>query len=154
MSIRERLNDDLKQAMRSGDLAARDVIRFLRSDIHNQEIARQTELDEEAIFEVLSRQAQQRRDSIEAFEKGGRQDLVDKEQGELAIILEYLPEQMTADEIEAVVRETIAELGAAGPQDMGKVMGKVMPQVKGRAQGRQVSGAVTQLLKDLGTDPA
>lgn len=149
MSIRERLIDDLKQAMRSGDAQWRGVIRFLRSDIHNQEIARQAELDEEAIIEVLSRQAQQRRDSIEAFEKGGRQDLVDKEQGELAIILQYLPKQMTADEIEAVVREAIAVAGASGSQDMGKVMGKVMPQVKGRAQGKEVSAAVTGLLKEL-----
>ncbi len=135
--------------MRSGDAQWRGVIRFLRSDIHNQEIARQAELDEEAIIEVLSRQAQQRRDSIEAFEKGGRQDLVDKEQGELAIILQYLPKQMTADEIEAVVREAIAVAGASGSQDMGKVMGKVMPQVKGRAQGKEVSAAVTGLLKEL-----
>ena len=134
--------------MRGGDSLRRSVIRYLKSEIHNQEIVRKGILDDDALTDLLGRQAQQRRDSIEAFKKGNRQDLVDKEEAELAVILEYLPEQLSAEEITVIVRSAIEELGATGPSDMGKVMGQVMPQVKGRAEGRQVSQAVSKLLSE------
>ncbi|MCI0441341.1 MAG: GatB/YqeY domain-containing protein [Chloroflexi bacterium] len=162
MSIESRLDDEMKAAMRSRDSFRLGVIRFLRSEVHNEKIRKQgqlvdrggalaegqqMELSEDEVIGVLSRLAQQRRDSIEAYEQGNRQDLVDKESAELAIVLEYLPQQMSADEIAALATKIIEEMGARGPQDMGKVMGRVMPQVRGKAEGRQVSEIVSNLLK-------
>ena len=98
---------------------------------------------------VLSRQAQQRRDSIEAYENANRQDLVEREKGELAIILEYLPQQLTRAEIDELVEQAIADSGASGPADMGKVMGSLMPRVRGRAEGREVSAAASAALRRL-----
>ena len=146
MTLKERLESDLKTAMRSGDTLRRSVIRLLRSELHNQEIASQSELDDEGVVRVLSRQAQQRRDSIEAYRSGNRQDLVDRETDELRVILEYLPAQMTRDEIEGLVRQVIADTGAESARDMGKVMGALMPQVAGKAEGREVSSIVRDLL--------
>ena len=147
MPLKTQLNDELKDAMRSGDTARRTTIRYLLSIIQNEEIAKRSELDDEGILAVLSRQAQQRRDSIEAFEKADRQDLVDKEKAELDYILPYLPQQLSADEIKELVVRAISDVGASGPGDMGKVMSQVMPGVKGRAEGKQVSSVVAGLLK-------
>ena len=149
MTMKERLDEDLKQAMRSRDTARRDVIRYLRSEIRNQEIRVQEDLDDDGVLQVLTRQAQQRRDSIEAFSDANRTDLVEKEESELAIIMEYMPQQMTRDEISALVQQVIAEVGAAGPGDMGKVMSQIMPQVRGRAEGREVSSIVMETLRGL-----
>ena len=147
MPLKTQLNDELKDAMRSGDTTRRTTIRYLLSIIQNEEIAKRSELDDEGILAVLSRQAQQRRDSIEAFEKADRQDLVDKEKAELDYILPYLPQQLSADEIKELVVRAISDVGASGPGDMGKVMSQVMPGVKGRAEGKQVSSIVAGLLK-------
>ncbi len=147
MSLKSRLDDDLKDAMRSGDTLRRSVVRLLRAAIQNEEIAAQKELDDAGVLDVLSRQVKQRRDSIEAFAQGGRQDMADKEQAEISVILEYLPQQLDADEITILVRQAIEETGAVGPADVGKVMGRVMPQVKGRAQGGQVSAIAARLLR-------
>ena len=150
MPLKTRLNDELKEAMRSGDTVRRTTIRYLLSVIQNEEIAKRSELDDEGVMAVLSRQAQQRRDSIEAFEKADRQDLVDKEKSELDFILPYLPRQLSADEIKVLVVQAITDVGASGPGDMGKVMSQVMPGVKGRAEGKQVSSIVADLLKAVG----
>lgn len=147
MTLKDRLNDDLKDAMRSRDTLKRNTIRLLLSAIGYEEIARQGDLDNDAITQVLTKQAQQRRDSIEAYTKGGRSDLVAQEEAELAIVTAYLPEPLSAEEIGAIVDAAIADAGASGPQDMGKVMGRVMPQVRGRADGRQVSALVNQRLR-------
>ena len=149
MSLRGRLDDDLKESMRQRDSIRRSVIRYVRSELHNQEIANRTPLDEDGIVGVLSKQAQQRRESIEAFRSGNRDDLVAKEEAELAIILEYLPEQMSQEELASLARRAIEEVGATGPQDMGKVMGHLMPQIKGRAEGRSASAIVSDLLKGM-----
>ncbi len=149
MTMKDRLDEDLKQAMRSRDTARRDVIRYLRSEIRNQEIRVQEDLDDDGVLQVLTRQAQQRRDSIEAFSEANRTDLVEKEESELAIIMEYMPQQMTRDEISALVQQVIAEVGAAGPGDMGKVMSQIMPQVRGRAEGREVSSIVMETLRSI-----
>ena len=149
MTMKTRLEDDLKQAMRSRDAARRDVIRYLRSEIRNQEIKVQEDLDDDGVVQVLSRQAQQRRDSIEAFTEANRTDLVEKEQAELEIIMEYMPQQLTSDEIASLVREVVAEVGASGPGDMGKVMSQIMPKVRGRAEGREVSSIVMETLRGL-----
>lgn len=148
MTLKDRLNDDLKDAMRSRDTLKRNTIRLLLSAIGYEEIARkQGDLDDDAITQVLTKQAQQRRDSIEAYTKGGRADLVAQEEAELAIVTAYLPAPLSAEEIGAIVDAAIADAGASGPQDMGKVMGRVMPQVRGRADGRQVSALVNQRLR-------
>ena len=149
MTMKTRLEDDLKQAMRSRDTARRDVIRYLRSEIRNQEIKVQEDLDDDGVVQVLSRQAQQRRDSIEAFTEANRTDLVEKEQAELEIIMEYMPQQMTSDEIASLVQDVVAEVGASGPGDMGKVMSQIMPMVRGRAEGREVSSIVMETLRGL-----
>lgn len=147
MTLKERLNDDLKDAMRSRDALRRNTIRLLLSAIGYEEIARRGDLDDDAVTQVLTKQAQQRRDSIEAYTKGGRSDLVAQEEAELAIVSAYLPTPLSAEEISAIVDAAIADAGASGPQDMGKVMGRVMPQVRGRADGRQVSALVNQRLR-------
>ncbi len=149
MTMKSKLEDDLKQAMRGRDVLRRDVIRYLRSEIRNQEIKDQKELDDPGVIQVLSRQAQQRRDSIEAYSDADRQDLVDKEQAELSVILAYLPRQMTRDEITDLVQQVVAEVGASGPADMGKVMSAIMPQVRGKAEGREISAIVQQTLRSL-----
>ena len=149
MSLRSRLDEDLKQAMRDKNVARRDVLRYLRSEIHNQEIASQSTLDDNGIQAVLVKQAQQRRDSIEAFRQAGRSDLVDNEEVGLSIVMEYLPQQMTAEEIRELALTVVKNVGAAGPADMGKVMGPLVRQTRGRADGRQVSDAVREILASL-----
>lgn len=114
--------------------------------VRNAEIAQQKTLDDGGIISVLEKEAKMRRESIEAFEKGNREDLVTKEKAELDIILSYLPEPMSRDEIVATARRVIQELGAKGPKDKGKVMSQLMPQLKGRAQGQEVSAIVSELL--------
>ena len=148
MTLQEKLQDDLKDAMRSGDTTRRSVIRYLRAQIHNQEIASKGPLDDQDIAVLLSKQAQQRRDSMDAFQKGNRTDLVEKEQAELDIILGYLPQQMSEDEIGDLVRQAIQQVAAVGPRDMGKVMGALMPKLRGTADGKRVSALVSQLLQD------
>ena len=150
MALKETLTNDLKDAMRQRDTVRRDTIRLLLSAIGYEEKAKRTDaLDEDAVLQVLSKQAQQRRDSIEAYQKGDRPDLVAQEEAELAIVTRYLPQPLTADEITSIVQSAISEAGATGPQDMGKVMGRIMPQVRGRADGKQVSALVSQTLRGM-----
>jgi len=149
MPLKEQLTDDLKDAMRRKDALRRSTIRFLLSAIHNDEIARQTDLDEAGVIQVLTKQAQQRRDSIESFRGADRQDLVDKEQSELDIIAAYLPEQMSEDEVKALVQQALADSGATGPQDMGKVMKELMPKTRGKADGKMVSSLVNEALRGM-----
>jgi hypothetical protein len=145
-NLKARLNEDLKQAMKGGDAARRSLLRMLLSSIHNAEIARRSALDESGILGVLSKEAKQREESIEAFKQGNRNDLVEKEQAELAIIKEYLPAQMTRDEVVAEARKVIEEVGAQGPRDKGKVMPKLVAALKGKADGREINEVVTELL--------
>ena len=139
MSLKNRLQDDLKKAMIERDKVRKNVIRFVRSVIHDREIERKQTLDDESVIDVLGKQAQQRRDSIEAFEQGNRPELVAKEKAELDVILEYLPKQLTEDEVRKIVLKAIEGFELTGPKDMGKVMSTVMPELKGRAEGKTVS---------------
>ena len=148
MALSDRMTDDMKSAMRSGDTLRRDVLRYLRSAVRNLEIERQGPADDEAIVGLLWRQARQRRDSIEAYTQGGRQDLAQKEEDELAVIMEYLPTELTDEEIAETAAKVIEEVGASGPRDIGKVMGRIVPQVQGRADMKKVSAAVTRLLME------
>ena len=149
MSIKDKLMEDLKTAMRSRDTARTGVLRYLRSEIHNQEIEDGKELDDNGVMAVLEKQAKQRHDSIDAFKQGNRPDLVDKEEAQLAVIMGYLPEQLSDDEIAEIAKDVIAEVGASNPGDMGRVMGAMMPRLRGKAEGRKVSQVVSTLLRDL-----
>jgi uncharacterized protein YqeY len=149
MSLEQRIDEDYVQAMRSGDRARRDTLRFLRAALKNALIEARparTALDDEAVTKVLQHQAKMRRDSIEQFERGGRQDLVAAERTELGIIESYLPKGLTPEEIEAAARRVIAEVGATSPAQMGTVMKQLMSEVGGRADGKEVSDTVRRLL--------
>jgi len=152
MSIRERLTSDIKSAMKSRDSLRLGCLRMLKSRLQEKEVAARGsegadyEITDEDVLQVFSTYAKQRRDSIDAYREGGRDDLADKEQAELAIVEEYLPQQLGADEIRELVREAIAESGASSPKDMGAVMKAVMPKTQGRADGKQVNQIVRELL--------
>ncbi len=146
MSIKERLQQDLKESLKKKDTIRLNTIRSIINAIKNKEIDLRKEVTEEEIYTILNSLAKQRRESIEQYEKGGRQDLVDQEKRELEIILEYLPEQLSEKEIEKIVKETIEEVGASSMKDLGKVMKAVMPKVKGRADGKKVNEIVRSLL--------
>jgi uncharacterized protein YqeY len=145
-NLKEKLSADLKQAMRGGDKVKRSAIRLILAAVHNAEIARQSSLSDGDILGVIAKEARQREESIQAFKQGNRQDLVAQEEAELAVLQEYLPKQMTRDEIVAEARKVIEEVGAEGPKDKGKVMPKIIAQLKGRADGRQINEVVTELL--------
>ncbi len=144
--LKERLNNDLKQAMRGGDKVRRSVIRLVMAAIGNAEIARQAALEDTDILGIIAKEIRQRHESIEAFRLGNRRDLVAQEEAELAVLNEYLPRQMTREEIIAEARRVIGEVGAQGPADKGKVMPKLIAQLKGRADGREINAVVTELL--------
>ncbi|MDP3062480.1 MAG: GatB/YqeY domain-containing protein [Chloroflexota bacterium] len=140
---------DQKQALKQGDRVKLSTLRLLRSAIEYEEISRGKELDDSGVQEMVARQVKQRHESIEAFQKGNRQDLVSKEEAELKVLLAYLPQQMGRDEVRALAQKVIAEVGARGPTDKGKVMGRLMPQVKGKAEGSLVNQVVTEMLAGL-----
>jgi uncharacterized protein YqeY len=144
--LKEKLNGDLKQALKGGDKVRRSVIRLVLSAVHNAEIARQAALEDSDILGVIAKEVRQRHESIEAFKQGNRPDLVSNEEAELAILEQYLPQQMTRDEIVAEARQIIEEVGAEGPGDKGKVMPRLIAQLKGKADGREINAVVTELL--------
>lgn len=144
--LKQKLTDDLKQALRDGDKVRRSVIRLVIAAIRNAEIARQATLEDADILGIIAKEIRQRKESIEAFKQGQRQDLVAQEEAELAILEEYLPRQMTREEIIAEARRVITEVGAQGLGDKGKVMPRLIAQLKGRADGREINAVVTELL--------
>jgi uncharacterized protein YqeY len=158
MGLKEQLAEDLKAAMRSGDALRRDVLRSAITAINNAEIAsvdianegatRQA-LGEDAVIDVLRKQVKQRRDSAGEYRKANRADLAEREESEIAVLEEYLPQQLSRDEIAAEVRQVIAETGASGPGDKSKVMPAAMQRLKGRADGRVINEVATELLSQL-----
>lgn len=144
--LKQKLVEDLKQALRGGDKVRRSVIRLVMAAIKNAEIARQITLEDADILGVIAKEARQRRESIEAFRQGNRQDLVTQEEAELVILQQYLPQQMSREEIIAEARRVIEEVGARGPGDKGKVMPKLIAKLKGKADGREINAVVTELL--------
>ena len=145
--MKQQLADDLKQALRDGDKLKRSVIRMVMAAIQNTEIARQAALDNADILGIIAKEIRQRHESIEAFRQGDRQDLVAQEEAELAILEQYLPPQLTRDEIIAEARLVIEEVGAQEPGDKGKVMPKLIAKLKGKADGREINSVVTELLQ-------
>jgi uncharacterized protein YqeY len=153
VSLRDRLQSDVTAAMRSGDSLRRDVLRMALNAAYNQEKRAQKPLTEDEVLAVLTREVKTRRESIDAFQKGGRDDLASKEQAELVILQEYLPEALSDEEVRALVDEAIGATGASSARDLGKVMGWLSPRTRGRADGRRLSELVAQRLAaaDLAT---
>jgi len=149
MALQEKIKTDLEQALRSGDKLRLSVLRLIVSAINYYEIEKQKKVDDSGVIEVLSREAKKRKESIEAFEKGNRQDLVNQEKAELAIITEYMPQQMSRDEIMDLAKKVIDQVGAKSPADKGKVMQQLVPQTKGKAEGKEVSDIVNDLLSKI-----
>lgn len=154
VSLREQLQADITAAMRSGETLRRDTLRMAESAIYNAEKRDRREYSDDEVAAVIQREVKTRRESVEAFRKGGRRDLASKEEAEIAILAGYLPEQLSEAEIEQLVREAVAATGAAGPRDMGRVMGAVSPRTKGRADGRLVSQVVARVLAEAAAGPA
>ena len=144
--LKQKLTDDLKQALRDGDKVRRSVIRLVIAAIRNAEIARRATLEDADILGIIAKEIRQRKESIEAFKQGQRQDLVAQEEAELAILEEYLPRQMTREEIIAEACRVITEVGAQGLGDKGKVMPRLIAQLKGKADGREINAVVSELL--------
>ncbi len=146
-SLKNRLSEELKTALKAGDKCRLSVIRLTLAAIKNAEIAKRGDLTEPETIDVISRECKKRAESIEAFEKGNRQDLADKEKEELAVLKVYLPEQLSREEITAAVKEVIEATGAKTMAEKGKVMGMLMPKMRGKADGRLVNEVVEELLQ-------
>ena len=153
MSLQDRIQTDIADAMRGGDSLRRDVLRMASSAAYNVEKRQGRPLTDDEYVAILSREVKTRRESVEAFRAGGREELAVKEEAEIAILGEYLPQALTEDEIETLIRDGIAATGASSARDMGKVMGWLAPRTRGRADGKRVSELVVQALAsaDLAT---
>ena len=146
MSLRDRLDTELKAAMRSNDGMRRDALRMVLAAVQRTEKEGKHTLADDEMLGLLSRELKVRRESVEAFRGGGREDLVAKEEAAIAVVSEFMPLPLSEAELRTLVEQGIAETGAASPRDMGKVMGWLSPRTRGRADGKQVSQLVTQLL--------
>jgi uncharacterized protein YqeY len=146
MNLQEKLLNDMKSALKSGDKETLGTIRMLRSQLQNASIKKGKELSDEDVIGVLSKEAKKRKESVEMYKKGEREDLVEKEAHELEIISSYLPEALSREELESIVEKAIEEARAESLREMGKVMGFIMPQVKGRADGKEVQEIVKNKL--------
>jgi uncharacterized protein YqeY len=147
--LEKTLAEDMKQAMKSGDTLKRDTLRMLIASVKNAWIAKQADLIDADVLGVISKEVKRRQESIEAFKKGDRNDLVIKEEAEMVILQAYLPEQLSREEIVAAAKEVIGAAGAKGPGDKGKVMQQLMPKLKGKADGKAINDVVTDLLGKL-----
>ena len=149
MGLREKLEDDIKSAMRNHDQARLDALRFLKFAVQAVEKDQKSELDDDGMINVATKQASDRRDSIKAFEEGGRDAMAAKEAAELVVLEEFLPPQMSADEIMAIIQSIAAEVEVSSIQDKGKLMGKLMPKTRGIADGSVVNQMATEYLEAL-----
>ena len=147
MSIQQKLMDDLKTSMKTKNKLRKDVITMVRAAVKQREVDERVELTDEDVIEIISKQLKQNKDSIVEFEKGDRQDLVEHAEKEIEILLEYLPLQLTEEELESIVKTTIEEENAETIKDMGKVMSSILPKIKGRADGALVNKLVREYLK-------
>ena len=147
MLLQDKLTEDMKSAMKAGDTLKVSVLRLLRSELKYAEIAKGQPLTEDDVLQATAREAKKRREAIEQFEKGGRTDLVEKETAELKILSEYLPEQLSEQEVAGIAREVIRELHATSKADKGKVMGALMQRLRGKADGKMVNVVVDRLLE-------
>ena len=149
MALREKLEEDIKTSMRNHDQARLDALRFFKNAVLAVEKEQKKELDDAGVIDVATKQASDRRDSIKAFEEGGRDVMAAKEAAELKVLEEFLPPQMSTEELTEIIKATADEVGAASMQDKGKLMGKLMPQVRGKADGTVVNEMATAYLESL-----
>jgi uncharacterized protein len=148
MTLTERLEAAMRDAMRARDEQRTQTLRMAMAAAHNQRIAKRRDLTDDEVIDVLTRQVKQRRESIEMYRDAGREERAASEEAEAAILTEFLPAQLSADDVEDLARAAIAETGAAGPGDLGRVMGALSPRTRGRADGRIVSDTVRRLLSE------
>jgi len=146
MALKDSIQEALKGALKRQQRVELATLRLLLSEIKNAEIAQQKPADDNKVLDVITKEVKRRRESIEAFKKGNRSDLVAQEEAELAILMSYLPEQMSRAEIITAAQQVVDAVGANGPNDKGKVMSQLMPQLKGKADGKEVSDIVSELL--------
>lgn len=146
MSLKERLLEDMKNAMKQKDTVSKNAIQMARAAILQVEKDNQITLDDDGIIEVIAKEVKKRRDVLPDYERSGRQDLVDGLKAEIAVLMKYLPQQLSEEELEAIARQVVEETGASSPKDMGRVMQAVMPKVKGRADGKIVNAIVKKIL--------
>ncbi|HZZ99309.1 MAG TPA: GatB/YqeY domain-containing protein [Candidatus Paceibacterota bacterium] len=162
MTLTEQLKEDQKQALKSGDSAKRTLIGMVMTSIRNKEIDKRTKLsktesdpvqldaqsklNDEEVMDVIASEVKRRKDAIAEYEKAGRPELAEGEKAESEMLMKYLPEQMSDEELRSIVQATVTESGASGPADMGKVIGAIMPKVKGKADGQRVSAMVKEIL--------
>lgn len=146
MSLKDRLMADMKTAMKARQKEKLTVIRSMRSAIRQAEIDGKTELNDDGVISIISKELKMRQDSLAEFQKGGRDDLVAKTKEEIAVIMPYLPEQLSEDAIKALVKDAVTKTGASSPKDMGKIMKLIMPEVKGKADGKLVNSIVREML--------
>ena len=146
MSLKDRLQEELTAAMRARDALRRDTLRLAQSAAYNLEKRNQKPLTDDELVGVLAREVKTRRESVDAFRKGGREDLAGKEEAEIAVLAEFLPQELSVTELQALVDEAIGATGATSARDLGKVMGWLAPRTRGRADGRQVSELVARAL--------
>ena len=147
MSLKEQLLEDLKIAMREKDVIRKNTVQMARAAVLQVEKDNRVTLDDDGILDIISKEVKKRRDSMPEFEKSGRQDLIDSLKTEIEVLLQYLPQQLTEEELEPIVRQVIEEIGAASVKDMGKVMQAVMPKVKGRADGKMINQIAKRILE-------
>lgn len=146
MSLKERLLEDMKNAMKQKDAICKNAIQMARAAVLQVEKDNQITLDDDGIIEVIAKEVKKRRDVLPDYERSGRQDLVDELKTEIAVLMKYLPQQLSEEELEAIARQVVEETGASSPKDMGRVMQAVMPKVKGRADGKIVNAIVKKIL--------
>jgi uncharacterized protein YqeY len=149
ITLKDKIQEALKGALKRHQGVEVSTLRLLLSEIKYAEIAQQKPADDSKVLDVIAKEVKRRRESIEAFKKGNRGDLVAQEEAELAFLMSYLPKQMSREEVVAVARQVVDAVGAKGPGDKGKVMSQLMPQVKGKADGKEVSDIVSELLADI-----
>ena len=147
MTLKEKLLEDLKSSMKNKDTVRKNAITMIRAAIKQKEVDERVELRDEDIVDIISKQLKEKRNVIEDFKKANRQDLVELTEREIEVLLEYMPKQLTDEELEEIVRQTIEDVNATSAKDIGLVMKSVMPKVKGKADGERVNKIVRQLLK-------
>ena len=146
MSLKEKLQEDLKSSMKNKDTIRKSVVTLIRAAIKQHEVDNRVELADDAIIDIISKQLKQRKDSLAEFEKANRDDLVEETKSEIQVLEEYLPQQLSEEELEKIVIETIAEVGATSMKDMGKIMAIIKPKTAGRADGRKINELVKKNL--------
>ncbi|MDF2676756.1 MAG: GatB/YqeY protein [Bacillota bacterium] len=147
MPLKEKLMDDMKEAMKAKDKVKKNVVTLVRSAIKQKEVDDRVELEDADVLDIIAKQIKQKKDSIDDFEKGNRQDLIDLTNEEIKILLDYLPPQLSDEELEAIVKDAVALSGAQSKKDMGKLMALIMPKVKGKADGKTVNQIVAKYLQ-------